>query len=95
MDNIHVVKETNLTVEKKPLFLVLPYLDSISSQTRTKLKKSLKNIFNCCKFQIVFYNKTRLGNNFHFKDQIPKDLISGVAYNFSVNFAMSPIMVNV
>ena len=41
-DNIHVGKETTLTVEKKPLVLVLLYLGSISSQTRTKLKKSLK-----------------------------------------------------
>ena len=82
MDNIHVVKETILTVEKKPLILVLLYLDSISLQTRTKLKKSLKNILNCCKLQIVFKNKTRLGNNFHFKDQIPKDLTSAVVYKF-------------
>ena len=42
MDNIHVVKETTLTVEKKPLVLVLLYLGSISLQTRTKLRKSLK-----------------------------------------------------
>ena len=82
MDNIHVVKETTLTVEKKPLVLVLPYLDSTSLQTRTKLKKSLRNILHCCKLQIVFKNKTRLGNNFHFKDQIPKDLTSGVVYKF-------------
>ena len=82
MDNIHVVKETTLTVEKKPLVLVLSYLGSVSLQTRTKMKKSLKNILNCCKLQIVFKNKTRLGNNFHFKDQIPKDLTSGVFYKF-------------
>ena len=49
MDNIHVVKETTLTVEKKPLVLVLPYLCSISLQNRTKMKKSLKNILNYCK----------------------------------------------
>ena len=48
----------------------------------TKLKKSLKNILNCCKLQIVFKNKTRLGNNFHFKDQIPNDLTSGVVFKF-------------
>ena len=42
MDNINVVKEITITVEKKPLVLVLPYLDSISLQTMTKLKKSLK-----------------------------------------------------
>ena len=72
MNNIHVVKEAALTVEKKPLVLVLLYLDSIYLQTRTKLKKSLKNIFNYCQLQIVFENnKTRLVNNFHFKDGIP------------------------
>ena len=51
MNNIHAVKETTLTVEKKPLALV--YLSLISLQTRTKLKKSLENIFNCCKWQIL------------------------------------------
>ena len=86
LDNIHIVKETTLTVEKTSLVLVLPYLGSISLQTRTKLKKSLKNILNCCKLQIVFKNKTRLGNNFHFKDQIPKDLTSGVVYKFQCGF---------
>ena len=82
MDSIPVVKEITLTVEKKHLVLVLPYFGSISLQTRTKLDKSLKNILNCCKLQIVFKNKTRLGNNFHFKDQIPRDLTSGVVYKF-------------
>ena len=27
-------------------------------------------------------SKTRLGNNFHFKNQIPKDFTSGVVYKF-------------
>ena len=67
MNNIHVVKETTLTIEKKPLVLVLLYLGSISLQIRIKLKKSLKNILNCRKLQIVFNNKIRLGNNFHLK----------------------------
>ena len=75
MDNIHVEKEI-------PLLLVLPYLGSISLQARTKLKKSLKSILNCCKLQIVFTNKTTLGNNFHFKDQILKDRTSGVIHKF-------------
>ena len=46
------------------------------------MKKSLKSILNCCKLQIVFKNDTRLGNNFHFKDRIPKCLTSGVIYKF-------------
>ena len=77
MDNIYAVKETTITVEKKPLALILP-----SFQTRTNLKKSLKNILNCCKLQIEFEYKTRSGKNFHFKDRITRDLTSGLVYNF-------------
>ena len=51
-------------------------------QTRIKLRKSLKNILNCCKLQIVLKSKTRLGNNFHFKDRIPKYFTSGVVYKY-------------
>ena len=74
-DNIHVDKETTLTVEKKPLDLVLPCLGSISLQSRTLLNKSLK-IIDCCKMQ-MFESKTRSSNNFYFKDRIPRDLGSG------------------
>ena len=52
MDNINVVKETALAVEKKPPVLVLPYLGSISLQTRTKLKKS-----------IILQTRTKLKNS--------------------------------
>ena len=82
MINILVVTETTLTVEKKPLNLVLPWLGLIMFiETRTKLKKSLKNIMNCCKLLIVF-KKSILGHAFHFKDCIPKDLTSVVDYKF-------------
>ena len=51
---------------------------------------SLKKILNCCKLEIVFKSKTRIGNNFHFKDQIPKDLTSGVAYKFQCGLCNKP-----
>ena len=38
----------------------------------------------------MFKNKTRLGNNFYFKDQIPKDLTSGVAYKFQCGLCNEP-----
>ena len=34
----------------------------------------------------MFKNKTKLGNNFHLKDQIPKDLTSGVVNKFQCGF---------
>ena len=67
---------------KKTLFLVLPYLGLLSLQTRTKLRKSLKGILNCCKLQIVFESQNKLAKAFRFKDRIPKELASGVVYKF-------------
>ena len=74
MDNKHVVKETTLKVEKKPLVLVLPYLGSISLQPRTKLKKPLTNILNCCKLQLSFQRSDSKRSYF------------GVVYRFQCGF---------
>ena len=63
-----------------PIFL--PYLGSISLETRTNLIKSLKSILSCCKLQIVPKNKSKLGKSFHFKDPIHKDLTFGVISKF-------------
>ena len=40
--------------------------------------------------QIVFKSKTILGNSFHFKDRIPKDLTSGVFYKFQFGICDEP-----
>ena len=47
MDNIHIVKETTLSVKKKSLVLVIPYLGSASLRTRTKLKKTFLIVVKC------------------------------------------------
>ena len=54
VDNKYRIQEKVITVPKKTLVSVLPYLGPLSLQTRTKLRKSLKGILNCCKLQIVF-----------------------------------------
>ena len=53
---------------------------NIFFQTRTKLQQALKSVVNCWKLEIVFRYQTRLSDSIHYKDQIAKDLISGVAY---------------
>ena len=68
-NRIHILKENVPTVEKKPLRLVLPYLETILLQTRTKLQKSIKGVL-CCKLQITFKSQNKLCNNFHFKDSV-------------------------
>ena len=78
----HRVQEKVIIGSKKPLFLVFPYLGPLSLQTRTKLRKSLKGILDCCKLQIVFKSQNKLAKAFSFEDCIPKQLTPGVAYRF-------------
>ena len=55
-------------------------------QTRTKLRKSLKDFLNCCKLQILFKSQNKLAKAVHFKDRILKELPSGVVYKFQYGF---------
>ena len=50
---------------------------------------------NFCKLEIAFKYQTKLFNSFHFKDPLPKALYLALFLNFSVVFAMSPIMAKV
>ena len=78
LDNKYRIQKKVITVPKKTLVLALPYLRTLSLQTRTKLRKSLKGIYNCCKLQIVFKSQNKLAKAFPCKDRIPKELTSGV-----------------
>ena len=86
LNNKYGERETVITVPKNTLFLVFPYLGPLSVQARTKLRKSLKDILNCCKLQIVFKSQNKLAKAFRFKDRIPKELTSGVVYKFQCEF---------
>ena len=82
LNRIHILKDKVPTVEKKPLQLALPYLGTISLQTRTELQKSIKGELNCCKLQIIFKSQNKLCDNFRFKDPVPQILTSGMVYKF-------------
>ena len=68
LDNKYRIQEKVITVPKKTLVLVLPYLGPLSLQTRAKLRKYLKVILNCCKLHIVLESQNKLA-----KARIPKD----------------------
>ena len=55
----------------------------MSLQTRTKLRKSLKDLLNSCKLPIVFKIQRKLSNVFRFKDRLLSDLVSGVVYKYT------------
>ena len=82
LDQLFIKKPQVLTVEKKTLTLVLPFLGNLSLQTKTKLQNVLKRVLGCCKIQIVFKSQRNLSNVFRFKDRLPYELISRVVYKF-------------
>ena len=94
VDNKYTLQKKVITVPKKTLVLVLPYLGPLSLATRTTLRKSLKGILNCCKLQIVFKSQNKLAKAFRFKDRIPKELTSGALIKFSVDSAINLVMAN-
>ena len=79
---MHLVKENELTLEKKHLLLDFPYLGIIYLRTRTKPQQALKVALNCCKIEIAFECQTGLSNSFCYKEHIPKDLIPRIVYKF-------------
>ena len=83
IDNVLTESPVKLTVEKCLLILPLPFLGDISLKLRTKLRKSFKNILNCCKVQIVFKSQRRLSSQFRLKEPLPYDLMSKVVYKYT------------
>ena len=72
-----------LTVKKKELFIVLPYLGNLSLALRTRLQNSINKNLPFCKIKVIFKSTTRLSNFFCFKDKVPFNLCSNVVYKFS------------
>ena len=76
--NTHVI----LTVKKKELFIVLPYLGNLSLALRTRLQNSINKNLPFCKIKVIFMSTTRLSNFFRFKDKVRFNLRSNVVYKF-------------
>ena len=82
MNIIHVVK------------LVFFHVGSMSLQTKTRLGNLFKKLLSYCKLQLEFKNTTKLDNAFE-RLHSKKMLFLPLFISFSVDFAMSAVMVNV
>ena len=72
-----------LTVPKKQLYLVLPYMGKMSALVKSGLARSLHKRLPFCKVKIAFKTSNRLKNYFCFKDVVPEPLRSCQIYNFT------------
>ena len=82
LDKIYRPKIVKLTVPKKEILVLLPYLGKISLNIRSKISKIFNESLPHCQLKIVFSSNCRLKSFLSYKDKIPKSLRSGVVYKY-------------
>ena len=83
MNKLCIKKPPMLTVPKKQLYLVLPFMGKMSALVKSGLARSLHKRLPFCKVRVVFKTSNRLRNYFSFKDVVPEPLRSCQIYNFT------------
>ena len=82
MNKLYIKKPVMLTVPKKQLYLVLPYMGKMSALVKSGLARSLHKRLPFCKVKIVFKTSNRFRSYFSFKDVVPEPLCSCQIHNF-------------
>ena len=82
MNKLYIKKPVMLTVPKKQLYLVLPFMGKMSALVKSGLARSLHKRLPFCKVKIAFKTSNRLKNYFSFKNVVPEPLRSCQIYNF-------------
>ncbi len=75
-------KATVATVNRKNVFMVLPYCGVISLQVRTRIMSLCRKHFPQVSFRIVLKPSCRISNMFPYKDTVPMLLRSGLIYQY-------------
>ena len=78
MNKLYIKKPVMLTVPKKQLYLVLPFMGKMSALVKSGLARSLHK-----RLPFIFKTSNRLKNYFSFKDVVPEPLRSCQIYNFT------------
>ena len=95
LNRIHILKEKVHTAKNEPLRWVLPYLGTISLQTRTKLKGPSKSYLTAVNYRLFLKFKKNSVTIVALKTLFRKFLHQVWFINFSVDYAMNPITENV
>ena len=75
-------KRILITVPKKDVLIVLPFLGQFSLNLRSRLYNCFNKTLPQCNIKVIFQSKNHLSNLFRFKDSIPKELRSHIVYKF-------------
>ena len=82
LDKLYIPKHIVLTVPKRELLVILPFLGTFSLNFRKHLYKSVRKSLPQCNIKVIFQSKNWLNNLFKFKDSIPLYLRSHLIYKF-------------
>ena len=81
-NKIYVSKRILITVPKKVVLIVLPFLGQFSLNLRSRLYNCFNKTLPHCNTNVIFQSKNSLSNLFRFKDNIPKELRSHIVCKF-------------
>ena len=80
LNRLYVLKQIYSTAPKKELLIILPFLETMSSNLKQKLQSSIQNSLPQCNINVILKSTNHLSSLFHFKDVIPKGLGSCLLY---------------
>ena len=83
LDKVFIEKKAFLTVSKKQLVCVLPFIGKTSLQLRSRLVKSIQGNLQYCSLKVVFQSPCKLRSLFHFKDTLDKKIRSDLVYRYT------------
>ena len=83
MNKAYIKEPIMLTVLKKLLYLVLPFMGKMSALIKSGLAISLHKRLLFCKVKILFKTANCLKNCFSFKDLVPEPLCPCQIYHFT------------
>ena len=82
LDKLYVPKQIVLTVPKRELLVVLPFLGTFSLNLRKRLYKSVSKSLPQCNIKVIFQSNNWLSSFFKFRYSISLDLHSHLIYKF-------------
>ena len=80
LNNQYSIKDKALTVPKRPVIIILPFLGPISYYVRRKLIRLITRFYPTVAPKIIFKRGLRISNLFSYKDTLPLKCQSGVVY---------------
>ena len=83
LNKLYVQKKIYLTVPKKEVFIILPYLGTMTLDLKRKLHTFFAKSLPMCDLKVILKSTNRLSSCFRFKDVIPRELRSHLVYKFS------------